>query len=67
MARADRTAVLDRCSTAAAPWYVVPADRKWYARLAVQGLLLETLRDLDLRWPPAHFDVAAEKARLAAT
>ena len=60
-------AALTKCSTDAAPWYVVPADRKWYARLAVQQLLLETLRDMDLTWPAADFDVAAEKARLAAT
>ncbi|GAA5162549.1 polyphosphate kinase 2 family protein [Ornithinimicrobium tianjinense] len=58
-------ALLERCSTDAAPWYVVPADRKWYARLAVQQLLLEHLRELDLTWPEADFDVEAEKARLA--
>jgi PPK2 family polyphosphate:nucleotide phosphotransferase len=58
---------LTRCSTQVAPWHVVPADRKWYARLAVQQLLLEALREMDLQWPPADFDVAAEKARLAAT
>ena len=34
-------AVLDKTSTVGAPWHVVPADRKWYARLAVQQLLLE--------------------------
>lgn len=50
-----------------APWFVVPADRKWFARLAVQSLLLDALRGLALTWPPADFDVAAEKARLAAT
>ncbi|OLT23717.1 polyphosphate kinase (could be polyphosphate AMP phosphotransferase (pap)) [Ornithinimicrobium sp. CNJ-824] len=60
-------AVMDRCSTEAAPWFVVPADRKWYARLAVQRLLLEHLRALDLRWPPADFDVEAEQERLAAS
>ncbi|MDF8263998.1 PPK2 family polyphosphate kinase [Luteipulveratus flavus] len=58
-------AALDRTSTADAPWYVVPADRKWYARLAVHQLLLDHLRDLDLQWPAATFDVDAEKARLA--
>ena len=58
-------AVLDRCSTEHAPWFVVPADRKWYARLAVKQLLLEHLRDLDLTWPEADFDVEAEKERLA--
>ena len=59
--------MLDRTSTKDAPWYVVPADRKWYARLAVTELLTEALRSLDLGWPPADFDVAAEKARLAET
>ncbi|MBW8173394.1 polyphosphate kinase 2 family protein [Ornithinimicrobium sp. Arc0846-15] len=55
---------LDKTSTDEAPWFVVPADRKWYARLAVQRLLLEHLREMDLAWPKADFDVAEEKARL---
>lgn len=50
-----------------APWHLVPADRKWYARLAVSALLLLALDDLDLDWPPATFDVATELARLDAT
>jgi len=60
-------AVLDRTSTEAAPWHVVPADRKWFARLAVSELLLDALRRLDLGWPPADFDIEVEKERLAAT
>ncbi len=59
--------MLDRTSTKVAPWYAVPADRKWYARLAVTELLTGALRSLDLGWPPADFDVATEKARLAAS
>jgi PPK2 family polyphosphate:nucleotide phosphotransferase len=59
--------VLDRTSTDVAPWYVVPADRKWYARLAVTELLLGALRSLDLEWPPPTFDPEAELARLAAS
>ncbi len=59
--------VFDRTSTAHAPWHVVPADAKWYARLAVQALLLETMEAIDPQWPVASFDVEAEKARLAAT
>lgn len=58
---------ITRTDADAAPWYVVPADRKWYARLAVQHLLLDTLRSFDLQWPAADFDVQAEQARLAAT
>ncbi|HET7396985.1 MAG TPA: PPK2 family polyphosphate kinase [Intrasporangium sp.] len=60
-------AALSRCSTEHAPWHVVPADHKWYARLAVQQILLEALRGLHLQWPAADFDVEAEKDRLAAT
>ena len=59
--------VFDRTSTPDAPWFVVPADRKWYARLAVQALLLDALEEIDPQWPAAHFDVALEKRRLAAT
>lgn len=59
--------VFERTSTAHAPWFVVPANRKWYARLAVQQLLLAALRGIDPQWPVATFDVEAEKRRLAAT
>lgn len=59
--------VLDRTSTDEAPWFVVPADRKWYARLAVQSLVLEHLEAMDPQWPTVDFDVAAEERRLAET
>ncbi len=38
-------------STAHAPWYIVPADNKWYTRLAIARVLIETLESLDLRTP----------------
>ncbi|KRC51795.1 phosphate--nucleotide phosphotransferase [Leifsonia sp. Root227] len=59
--------VFDRTSTKQAPWFVVPADRKWYARLAVQHLLIHALEDMDLGWPAPDYDVEVEKARLAAS
>jgi polyphosphate kinase 2 (PPK2 family) len=55
---------IERCATE--PWHIVPADRKWYRNWAVTNLLLEQLESLDLRWPEAKFDVAAERARLLA-
>ncbi|WP_079032317.1 polyphosphate kinase 2 family protein [Streptomyces specialis] len=58
--------VLERCSTDAAPWYVVPADRKWYRNWAVSRLLLEHLRALDPQYPRGDFDVAAIRERLLA-
>ncbi len=55
---------LERTHTEHAPWHVIPSDRKWYRNLAVATLLLDTLRAMDLQWPAADFDVAAERARL---
>ncbi|MEU7064423.1 PPK2 family polyphosphate kinase [Streptomyces sp. NPDC046161] len=59
--------VLERCSTDAAPWYAVPADRKWYRNWAVAKLLLEHLEDIGPRYPGADFDVDECRARLLAT
>ena len=58
-------AVLDRTSTGHAPWYVIPCDKKWYARLAITELLIEALKGMKLDWPPPDFDVEAEKKNLA--
>ena len=55
--------VLDRCS-AAAPWYVVPADRKWYRNWAVANLLLAHLEDLDLSSPQVDLDVDELRANI---
>ena len=60
-------AALTRCSTDVAPWYVVPADRKWYRDWAISQLLLETLTDLDLSWPVRDdLDLQAMRDQLAA-
>jgi PPK2 family polyphosphate:nucleotide phosphotransferase len=45
---------ITRTSTAAAPWHVVPADRKWYRNWAVTRILLETLEDMDPQYPPGE-------------
>lgn len=42
---------LEKCSTDVAPWYIVPADRKWYRDWALTHLLLETLTELDPHYP----------------
>ena len=58
---------LERCHTDAAPWYVIPADRKWYRNWAVQQLLLQTLRELDPQYPRrADLDIPALEQRLSA-
>jgi PPK2 family polyphosphate:nucleotide phosphotransferase len=42
---------LNRTSTAYAPWYVIPANHKWYRNWAVSRILIDTLRALDPRYP----------------
>src|SRR3989442_95447 len=51
-------------ATAHAPWYVVPADNKWFTRLTVAAAVIETLEDLDLRFP--EVDKAKRKELAAA-
>lgn len=53
-------------STDHAPWYVVPADKKWYSRLAVTEILTRTLEEMDLGWPEADFDVEEMRKALDA-
>jgi PPK2 family polyphosphate:nucleotide phosphotransferase len=62
--RASYEIALERTNTEIAPWYVIPADRKWYRNLVVGQLLLDHLRRLNLKWPPADFDVAQQRRRL---
>jgi len=43
---------LARCSTEGAPWYVIPANHKWFRNLAVARIVAEALEDLDPKIPP---------------
>ncbi|MFF4600351.1 PPK2 family polyphosphate kinase [Amycolatopsis sp. NPDC001319] len=56
--------LLARTSTEHAPWYVVPADRKWYRNWAVAELLIETMTEMAPRFPEPDFDVAEQLAML---
>jgi PPK2 family polyphosphate:nucleotide phosphotransferase len=49
--------VLSRTSTAWAPWYVVPADRKWYRNLVISRVVIDALERMDLRYPAAEEDL----------
>ena len=48
------TDALSLCSTVAAPWYVVPANRKWYRNLVIARTIADTLEDMDPRFPAAE-------------
>lgn len=54
---------LARCSSEHAPWYVVPADRKWFRDLAVAQILAAELEALPLRWPALDPQLRALRLR----
>ncbi len=54
-------AAFENTSSDVAPWHVVPANKKWFARIAVQQLVLAALSDMKLEWPKAEFDVPTER------
>jgi PPK2 family polyphosphate:nucleotide phosphotransferase len=56
--------VLSNTSTEWAPWYVIPADRKWFARIAAASVIVDALIDIDPRFPGV--DGAQEAALLKA-
>ncbi len=43
--------MLGATSTAASPWHIIPADHKWFARLAVADIVIDTLRSMKLHYP----------------
>jgi PPK2 family polyphosphate:nucleotide phosphotransferase len=55
---------ISRCSTREAPWYIIPADCKWYRNWAVAHILLRTMKDMDLKFPKPLADVKKLQRRL---
>ena len=49
---------LSKTSTAFAPWYIVPADRKWYRDLVVASVLVEVMEKMELRYPAPEQEVS---------
>jgi len=60
-------AALARCSTEHAPWYVIPADRKWHRDWLLTQMVVESLREMNPQYPSPTYDVAAETARVQAS
>jgi PPK2 family polyphosphate:nucleotide phosphotransferase len=58
--------VLRHTSSAWAPWFVIPADHKWFTRLAVAEIICDTLADLRLHYPPVPANLRAEWKKLKA-
>jgi PPK2 family polyphosphate:nucleotide phosphotransferase len=51
--------VLSKTSTEHAPWYVIPADKKWYRNWVIASTLVETLKGLKMEYPQPDYDVEA--------
>jgi PPK2 family polyphosphate:nucleotide phosphotransferase len=47
---------LTRCSTKHAPWYVIPANKKWFRNLAVSHIIAETMEEMNMKFPPPALD-----------
>ena len=49
--------MLSKTSTPWAPWYVIPADHKWYRNLAISSLLVDTLEEFQMQYPDPEDDL----------
>ena len=55
---------LARCSTPHAPWYVIPANKKWFRNWAVAQVLVETFEEMDPQYPRPKLDIKRLEGRL---
>lgn len=54
---------LTKCSTDRAPWFIIPANKKWFRNLAVSHIITETLESMRMKFPPPTVDVEKLKWR----
>ena len=57
---------IEKCSTDNAPWFVIPADHKWYRDASVAGIVYETLKKMDPKLPPVEVDLDRSSRALRA-
>ena len=50
--------MLNKCSKKHAPWYVIPANHKWFRNLAVSSIVCKTLEDMKLKFPKPTADLS---------
>jgi hypothetical protein len=58
---------MEATSTENAPWYIIPADKKWFTRLAVSEIIVRKMESMNLHYPvvePAHLADLAEAKKL---
>jgi PPK2 family polyphosphate:nucleotide phosphotransferase len=54
---------LEQTSTKHAPWYVIPANHKWFRNLAISRIIVDTMEDMNLKLPPTRVDLAQIRAK----
>ena len=52
---------LTKCSTKDAPWFIIPANKKWFRNLAVSHIIAETLEDMHMKYPAPTIDISKIK------
>jgi len=52
-------AALSKCSTKHAPWYIIPANHKWFRNYAISSIVIDSLEGMKLRYPPASIDLSS--------
>ena len=52
-----------KCSTDYAPWYIIPANHKWFRNLAVSQILVTTLESLNMKFPPPTVNIKEIKQK----
>jgi len=56
-------AVLEKCSTSATPWFIIPSNKKWFRNLAVSQIIVETLEGMNPKFPKPAFDISKLKVK----
>ena len=54
---------LSRCSTKDAPWFIIPANHKWFRNLAVSQIIVEALEEMDMKFPKPSFDISKVRVK----
>ncbi len=54
---------LSRCNTPEVPWFIIPANKKWFRNLAVSHIIVETLEGMRMKYPPPSIDIKKLKVR----
>jgi len=56
-------AVLNRCNSSTAPWFIIPSNKKWFRNLAVSQIIVETLERMNPKFPKPSFDLSGIKVK----